>query len=119
MLMCLSLETLISIIRTSYPILVKLIDLVKFFIIFLPQMTLLRWLTFLLRSLCVTFTDLLFWIYFYLLLLIFVLQWLSLHWIMFMVFSCLCCCHSLQKSLFSSVPTEQPIQQPRGVVFYI
>ena len=42
--------------------------------------TLLRWLTFLIRSLPVTLTVLLFWIYFYLLMLVFVLQWLSLHW---------------------------------------
>ena len=43
-------------------------------------MTLLRWLTFLLGSVTVTLTVLLFWIYFYLLMLVFVLQWLSLHW---------------------------------------
>ena len=45
-----SLETLMSIIRTGLPILVELIDLVNSVIIFLSQMTLLRWLTFLLRS---------------------------------------------------------------------
>ena len=49
-------------------------------IIFLSQMTLLRWLTFLLGTLTVTFTVLLFWISFFLLTLVFVLQWLSLHW---------------------------------------
>ena len=42
-------------------------------------MTLFRWLTFLLGSLTVTLTVLLFWIYFYLLMLVFVLQWLSLY----------------------------------------
>ena len=45
-----SLETLTSIIRTGLPILVQLIDLVNSAIIFLSQMTLLRWLTFLLGS---------------------------------------------------------------------
>ena len=39
-----------SIIRTGLPILVELIDLVNSVIIFLSQMTLLRWLTFLLGS---------------------------------------------------------------------
>ena len=43
-------------------------------------MTLLRWLTFLLGSLTVTLTILHFWIYFYLLTLVFVRQWLSLPW---------------------------------------
>ena len=37
-------------------------------------------LTFLLVSLTVTITVLLFWVYFFLLTLVFVLQWLSLHW---------------------------------------
>ena len=46
----------------------------------LSPMTLLRWFTFLLRSLTVTLTVLLFWIYLFLLMLIFVLQRLSLHW---------------------------------------
>ena len=54
--------------------------LVNSVIIFLSQMTLLRWLTFLLRSLTMTLTVLLSWIYFCLLTLVFVLQWLSLHW---------------------------------------
>ena len=49
----------------NYLILVKLIDLVNSVIIFLPQITLLRWLTFLLRSLPVTLTVLPFWIYFF------------------------------------------------------
>ena len=48
LLMCLSLETLTSIVRTGLPILVELIDLVNSVIIFLSQTTLLRWLTFLL-----------------------------------------------------------------------
>ena len=77
--MCLSLETLMSIIRTGLPILVKLIDLVNSVIIFLSQITLLRWLTFLLGSQTVILTVLLFWIYFFFLMLVFVLQWLSLH----------------------------------------
>ena len=55
------------------------IDLVKYAII-LSQMTFLRWLTFLLVSMTVTLTVLLFWIYLFLLTLVFVLQWLSLHW---------------------------------------
>ena len=44
------------------------------------QMTLLKWLTFLLRSQIVILIVLLFWIYLFLLMLVFVLQWLSLHW---------------------------------------
>ena len=48
--MLLSLHTLTSIIRTGLLILVELIDLVKSVIIFLSQITLLRWLTFLLGS---------------------------------------------------------------------
>ena len=78
--MFLPLETLTSIIRTGLPILVELIDLVNSVITFLPQMTLLRWLTFLLGSQTVILIVLLFWIYFFLLMLVFVLQWLSLHW---------------------------------------
>ena len=50
--------------RTGSPILVELIDLVNSVIIFLSQMTLLRWLTSLLGSLTVTLTVLLFRIYF-------------------------------------------------------
>ena len=49
-------------------------------IIFLSQKTLLRWLTFLLGSLAMTLTILLFWTYLVLLALVFVQQWLSLHW---------------------------------------
>ena len=68
------------IIRTVKPILVKLLDLVNSVIIFLSQMTLFRWLTFVLGSLSVTLKVLLFWIYLFLLRLLFNLQWLSLHW---------------------------------------
>ena len=77
----LSLETLTSIIRTGLPpILVELINLVNSVIIFLSQMTLPRWLTFLLGFQTVILIVLLFWIYLFLLTLVFVLQWLSLHW---------------------------------------
>ena len=48
------LETLVSIIRTGYPIVVELIDLVNSVIIFLSQMTLPRWLSYLLGFLTVT-----------------------------------------------------------------
>ena len=48
LLMFLSLQTLISIIRTGFPILVELIYLVNSIVICISQMTLLRWLTFLL-----------------------------------------------------------------------
>ena len=75
-----SLETLTSIIRTWLPILVELIDLLNSITFFLSQMTLLRWLTFLLGCPIVILTVLLFWIYFALLTLVFVLQWLSFHW---------------------------------------
>ena len=78
LLMFLSLKTLTSIIRTGLAILVELIDLVNSVIIFLSQITLLRWLTFLLGSQTVILIVLLFWIYFFLLTLVFVLQWLSL-----------------------------------------
>ena len=61
----LSLETSTSIIRTGLPIMVELMDLVNSVIIFLSQMTLLRWLTFLLRSHTVILIVLLFWIYFF------------------------------------------------------
>ena len=80
LIMYLSLETLTSNIRTGLPILVELIGLVNSVMIFLSQMTLLRWLTFLLGSQTVILTVLLFWIYVFLLMLVFVLQWLSLHW---------------------------------------
>ena len=86
LLICLSLETLTSIIRTGLPILVELIDLVNSIIIFLSQTTLLRWLTFLLGSQTVILTVVLFWIYFFLLTLVFVLQWLSLHWEILIMF---------------------------------
>ena len=63
--MSLSLEILTSIIRTDLPILVELIDLVNFVIIFLSQMTLLRYLTFLLGSQTVILIVMLFSIYFF------------------------------------------------------
>ena len=75
----LSLETLTSIIWTGLPILVGLIDLVNSVIIFLSQMTLLLWLTFLLGSQTVILIVLFCWSYFFLLILAFVLQWLCLH----------------------------------------
>ena len=61
-----SLETLISTIRTGLLILVELIGLVNSVIIFLFQTTLLRCLTFLLRSQTVILTVLPFWISFFL-----------------------------------------------------
>ena len=72
-LLCLSFQTLMSIIRNGLPILVELIDLVNSVITFPSQMTLVGSLTMIL-------TALLFWIYLFLLTLVFVLQWLSLHW---------------------------------------
>ena len=80
LLMYLSLKTLMSIARTGLPILVEQIDLENSVIIFLSQITLLRRLTFLLGSQTVIFAVLLFYIYFFLLKLAFVPQWLSLHW---------------------------------------
>ena len=77
--MCLSLETLKSIIRTGLPILVELMNLVNSVIVFVSQTTLLRWLTFLLASQTVILTVLLFWIYFLFLTLLFVLLWVSIH----------------------------------------
>ena len=65
------------IIRSGYPIIVELIDLVKRYNFF--QITLLRLLTFLPKSLTVILTVLLFWNYFYFLTTVFVLQWLYLH----------------------------------------
>ena len=60
-----SLETFTSIIRTDLPILMELIDLVNSVIIFLSQMTLLRWSTSLFGSQTVILIVLLFWIYFF------------------------------------------------------
>ena len=80
LLIFLSLVTLMSIIRTDLPILVELNDLVNFVIIFLSQTILPRCLTFLLGSQTVILMVLPFWIYFFLLTRVFVLQWLSLHW---------------------------------------
>ena len=69
---CLSLETLTPIIQTGLTILVELIGLVNSAIIFLSQMTLLSWLTFLLGFLTLILTVLLFCISFFLLMLVFV-----------------------------------------------
>ena len=49
-------------------------------VIFLSQMTLPRWLTFLLGFQALILMVLLFWIYFFFLRLVFVLQWLFLYW---------------------------------------
>ena len=57
LLMCLSLETSTSIIRTGWANLVEMIDLVNFLIIFLSQIILIKWLIFLLRSLTVTLSP--------------------------------------------------------------
>ena len=78
-LMFLSLVTLTSITRTGLPILLELINLVNSVITFLSQMILLKWLTFLSRSQTVILIVLLFLDFFFLLMLEFVLQWLSLH----------------------------------------
>ena len=69
-----------SIMRTGLPNMVELIDLVNSVIIFLSQTTLLRWLPFLLGSQNVILTDMLFWIYLFLLTLVFLLQRLSFNW---------------------------------------
>ena len=85
LLMFLSLETLTSIIRTGLPILAELIDLVNSVIIFLSQMILLRWLTFILGSQTVILTVLLFWISFFQML-VFVQQLLPLLWEILIMF---------------------------------
>ena len=79
-LLFLSLKTLMSIISPGLPILVELINHANSVIMFLSQMTLLRWLTFLRQSQALILIVLLFWTYFALLTLVFDLQWLSLHW---------------------------------------
>ena len=58
----------------------ELIDLVNPVMIFLSQMILPRWLIFLLGFLTMILTVLLIWSYFFLLMQVFVLQWLYLHW---------------------------------------
>ena len=87
-------QPIMYIIRTGLPILVELIYLVNSVTIFLSQTILLRWLTFLVRSQAVTVTVLLFWIFVFLWMLVFVLQWfpsigkfwscccLSFHWLL-------------------------------------
>ena len=67
-----------NIVRIGLPVLVELIDLVNTVIIILSQMALPRWLTFLLGFQTVILVALLFWIYFFLLTLVFALQWLYL-----------------------------------------
>ena len=69
-LLFLFLETLTSIIRTDLPILVELINLLNWVIIFLSQMTILRWLTLLLWSQTVILIVPVFWVYFFLLMLV-------------------------------------------------
>ena len=64
--------------------LVELIELMNSVI--LSQMTLLRWLIFLLAFLTVALTILPFWIYFFLLMLVFVLQWYSICWEILIMF---------------------------------
>ena len=56
--------------------------------LFLSQMTLLRWLTFLHGSQTVILIVLLFWTYFFLLTLVFVLQWLFLLWEILIMLLC-------------------------------
>ena len=73
-----SLETLLSIMGTGLPFLGELTSLVNSVIIFLSQMTWLRWFSFLRGSQALILTDSR--TYFFLLMLLFVLQWLSLHW---------------------------------------
>ena len=72
-------DFLTSIMGTGLPIQGELTNLVNFVIIFLCQMTLLRWLTFLRGSQTVILIALLFWTYFFLLMLVSLLQRLSLH----------------------------------------
>ena len=86
--MFLSLETLTFIIRIGLAILGKLIELVNYVTIFLPQMTFLSRLTFHLESRAVILIVLLFWISFFLMMLVFVLQWLSLHWKILIILLC-------------------------------
>ena len=76
-LMFLSLETS-YIIRTDLPILVELVDMVNSVIIFLSQTTLLRWLTFQLGSQTDSHSTALLDLFF-LVTLVFVLQWLFPH----------------------------------------
>ena len=77
--MCLSVETLMSIIRTGLAIQVELIVLVNSVINDLISNDLLKCSAFLLKFQTLILTVLLFWIYLFLLTIVFVLQWLSLH----------------------------------------
>ena len=85
LLMCLSLETLMSIIRTGQPILVELIDLVNCNIFSISN-DLTQMINFPTRN-TVFLTVLLFWIYLFLLTLVFVIQWLSISWEILMLLS--------------------------------
>ena len=84
-LLCLSLETLMSIIRTGQPILVELIDLVNCNIFSISN-DLTQMINFPTRN-TVFLTVLLFWIYLFLLTLVFVIQWLSISWEILMLLS--------------------------------
>ena len=97
------------------------IDLVNSVIIFLSQITLLRWLTFLLRSQTVILIVLLFWIYFFLLTLVFVLQWLSLHWeILIMLLSQFpLTFHQIHKGIPCFIAQPMTILVLIGMVFFI
>ena len=69
-----------SIIRTGLPALVEVIDLVNSCYNFSVPNDFTQMLTFLLEYQTVILTVLLFWTYFFFLTLLFILQWLSLHW---------------------------------------
>ena len=88
LLMLLSLETLMSIIKAGLPILVELINLLNSYN-FSISTDLMQIVIFLLGSQIVILIVLLFWIYLFLLMLVFVLQWLSFIWK-----SWSCCCLS-------------------------
>ena len=97
------------------------IDLVNSVIIFLSQITLLRWLTFLLGSQTVILIVLLFWIYLFLLMLVFVLQWLSLHWeILIMLLSQFpLTFHQIHKGIPRFIAQPMTILVLIGMVFFI
>ena len=86
----------------------ELVNLVNSVLFFLSQMTLFRWLTFLLGFLTVTLTVLLYWISFFLLTLVIVLQWLSLHWKLLMLLS-----------QFPSSPRQTQKGMPRFIVLFV
>ena len=84
-------------------------------------MTLVIWLTFLLTSLTVALTVLLFWISFFLLTLVFVLQWLSLHWeILIILFSqFLLTFHHIHKGMSCFIALLMAVLVLIGMVFKI